>query len=135
MSQRRLTHYRAIWYLDYLGYNLSAAVWVRMIALADVAAETGVVMLGYLNEAYERRVREGRMTTAHELGEAIIEGEVQRVRPKMMTVAAIVGELLPIMWTTATGADVMKQIAASMIGGMVSSTVLTLFVIPVVYFV
>ncbi len=123
----------AIWYLDYLGYNLSVAVWVGIIALAGVAAETGVVMLVYLDEAYEQHVREGRMATAHNLREAIMEGAVQRVRPKMMTVAAIMGGLLPIMWTTGTGADVMKRIAAPMIGGMVSSTVLTLLVIPVLY--
>ncbi len=125
----------AIWYLDYLGYNLSVAVWVGIIALAGVAAETGVVMLVYLDEAYERRVREGRMATVQDLREAIIEGAVQRVRPKMMTVAAIMGGLLPIMWTTGTGADVMKRIAAPMIGGMVSSTILTLIVIPVLYFI
>jgi Cu(I)/Ag(I) efflux system membrane protein CusA/SilA len=123
----------AIWYLDYLGYNMSVAVWVGIIALAGVAAETGVVMLVYLDEAYERRVREGRMTTVQDLREAIMEGAVQRVRPKMMTVAAIMGGLLPIMWTTGTGADVMKRIAAPMIGGMVSSTILTLVVIPVLY--
>jgi Cu(I)/Ag(I) efflux system membrane protein CusA/SilA len=123
----------AVWYLDYLGYNLSVAVWVGIIALAGVAAETGVVMLVYLDEAYERRVREGRMTTVQNLHEAIMEGAVQRVRPKMMTVAAIMGGLLPIMWTTGTGADVMKRIAAPMIGGMVSSTALTLLVIPVLY--
>ncbi len=123
----------AIWYLHYLGYNLSVAVWVGIIALAGVAAETGVVMLVYLDEVYERRVREGRMTTAQDLRDAIMEGAVQRVRPKMMTVAAIMGGLLPIMWTTGTGADVMKRIAAPMIGGMVSSTLLTLVVIPVLY--
>jgi Cu(I)/Ag(I) efflux system membrane protein CusA/SilA len=123
----------AIWYLDYLSYNLSVAVWVGIIALAGVAAETGVVMLVYLDEAYERHVREGRMATVHDLRYAIIDGAVQRVRPKMMTVAAIIGGLLPIMWTTGTGADVMKRIAAPMIGGMVSSTVLTLLVIPMLY--
>jgi Cu(I)/Ag(I) efflux system membrane protein CusA/SilA len=123
----------AIWYLHYLGYNLSVAVWVGIIALAGVAAETGVVMLVYLDEAYERRVREGRMITAQDLHEAIMEGAVQRVRPKMMTVAAVMGGLIPIMWTTGTGADVMKRIAAPMIGGMVSSTMLTLLVIPVLY--
>ncbi len=123
----------AIWYLDYLGYNMSVAVWVGIIALAGVAAETGVVMLVYLDEAYERRVRAGRMATAQDLREAIMEGAIQRVRPKMMTVAAIMGGLLPIMWTTGTGADVMKRIAAPMIGGMVSSTILTLVVIPVLY--
>jgi Cu(I)/Ag(I) efflux system membrane protein CusA/SilA len=123
----------AIWYLHYLGYNLSVAVWVGIIALAGVAAETGVVMLVYLDEVYERRVREGRMATVQDLRDAIMEGAVQRVRPKMMTVAAIMGGLLPIMWTTGTGADVMKRIAAPMIGGMVSSTILTLVVIPVLY--
>jgi Cu(I)/Ag(I) efflux system membrane protein CusA/SilA len=123
----------AIWYLHYLGYNLSVAVWVGIIALAGVAAETGVVMLVYLDEVYERRVHEGRMTTAQDLLDAIMEGAVQRVRPKMMTVAAIMGGLLPIMWTSGTGADVMKRIAAPMIGGMVSSTILTLVVIPVLY--
>jgi Cu(I)/Ag(I) efflux system membrane protein CusA/SilA len=123
----------AIWYLSYLGYNLSVAVWVGIIALVGVSAEIGVVMLVYLDEAYERRVRAGRMTTAHDLREAILEGAVQRVRPVMMTVAAIMGGLLPIMWTTGTGADVMKRIAAPMIGGMVSSTVLTLLVIPILY--
>jgi Cu(I)/Ag(I) efflux system membrane protein CusA/SilA len=123
----------AIWYLDFLGYNMSVAVWVGIIALAGVAAETGVVMLVYLDEAYEQRVRDGRMATVQDLREAIMEGAVQRVRPKMMTVAAIMGGLLPIMWTTGTGADVMKRIAAPMIGGMVSSTILTLLVIPVLY--
>ena len=90
-------------------------------------------MLVYLDEAYERRVREGRMATAQDLREAIVEGAVQRVRPKIMTVAAIMGGLLPIMWTTGTGADVMKRIAAPMIGGMASSTILTLIVIPALY--
>jgi Cu(I)/Ag(I) efflux system membrane protein CusA/SilA len=123
----------AIWYLSYLGYNLSVAVWVGIIALVGVSAEIGVVMLVYLDEAYERRAREGRMATAQDLREAILEGAVQRVRPVMMTVAAIMGGLLPIMWTTGTGADVMKRIAAPMIGGMVSSTILTLLVIPVLY--
>ena len=125
----------AIWYLNYLDYNLSVAVWVGIIALAGVAAETGVIMLVYLDDAYERRMREGRMTTVQDLREAIMEGAVQRVRPKMMTVAAIMGGLLPIMWTTGTGADVMKRIAAPMIGGMLSSTILTLLVIPALYFI
>jgi Cu(I)/Ag(I) efflux system membrane protein CusA/SilA len=90
-------------------------------------------MLVYLDEAYERRVRLGRMRTLHDLREAVMEGAVQRVRPKMMTVAAIMGGLLPIMWTGGTGADVMKRIAAPMVGGMVSSMILTLLVIPAVY--
>jgi len=123
----------AVWYLHYLGYNLSVAVWVGIIALTGVAAETGVVMLVYLDEAYERRLREGRIATAQDLRDAVMEGAAQRVRPVMMTVAAIIGGLLPIMWSSGTGADVMKRIAAPMIGGMVSSTVLTLLVIPVIY--
>ena len=125
----------AIWYLQYLGYNLSVAVWVGIIALAGVATETGVVMFVYLDEAYERRVREGRLASIRDLREAVMEGAVQRVRPKIMTVAAIMGGLLPIMWTSGTGADVMKRMAAPMIGGMASSTILTLVIIPVLYFV
>jgi Cu(I)/Ag(I) efflux system membrane protein CusA/SilA len=125
----------AIWYLQYLDYNLSVAVWVGIIALAGVATETGVVMFVYLDEAYERRVREGRLASIRDLREAVMEGAVQRVRPKIMTVAAIMGGLLPIMWTSGTGADVMKRMAAPMIGGMASSTILTLVIIPVLYFV
>jgi copper/silver efflux system protein len=122
-----------IWLLDLLDYNLSVAVWVGIIALAGVAAETGVVMIVYLDEVYERRLREGSMANVRDLNEAIIEGAVQRVRPKMMTVMAIIAGLLPIMWSHGTGADVMKRIAAPMIGGMVTSTILTLAVIPAIY--
>jgi Cu(I)/Ag(I) efflux system membrane protein CusA/SilA len=122
-----------IWLLDFLDYNLSVAVWVGIIALAGVAAETGVVMIVYLDEVYERRLREGSMSNVRDLDEAIIEGAVQRVRPKMMTVMAIIAGLLPIMWSHGTGADMMKRIAAPMIGGMVTSTILTLAVIPAIY--
>jgi Cu(I)/Ag(I) efflux system membrane protein CusA/SilA len=122
-----------IWLLYLLHYNTSVAVWVGFIALAGVAAETGVVMIVYLDEVYDRRMREGKMTTAKDLYDAIIEGAVMRVRPKMMTVTAIMAGLLPIMWSHGTGADVMKRIAAPMVGGMVTSTVLTLIVIPVIY--
>ena len=122
-----------IWLIYLLGYNLSVAVWVGFIALAGVAAETGVVMIVYLDEVFERRLREGTMTTAKNLYDAIIEGAVGRVRPKMMTVIAITAGLLPIMWSHGTGADVMKRIAAPMVGGMVTSTILTLIVIPVIY--
>ncbi len=90
-------------------------------------------MIVYLDEMYERRAREGAMTTAQNLYDAIIEGAVMRVRPKMMTVTAIIAGLLPIMWSHGAGADVMKRIAAPMVGGMVTSTVLTLIVIPVIY--
>jgi Cu(I)/Ag(I) efflux system membrane protein CusA/SilA len=124
-----------ILFLWLLGYNLSIAVWVGMIALAGVAAETGVVMIIYLDEAYHRYRAEGRLRTEADLIEAVIEGAVLRVRPKAMTVAAIVFGLLPIMWSRGTGADVMKRIAAPMIGGMVTSTLLTLIVIPAVYLI
>src|SRR3989442_12698507 len=101
--------------------------------MAGGGAETGVIMLVYLDEAFERRVREGRMVTQQDLSEAILEGAAQRVRPVMMTVSAIIGGLLPIMWTTGPGADRLKRIAAPWIGGMCTSTVLTLLVIPVIY--
>ncbi len=123
----------AFWFLWILGYNTSVAVWVGIIALAGVAAETGVVMILYLDEFYDRDHREGRLRSLHDLVKAITGGAVQRVRPKMMTVTAIMAGLLPIMWSTGTGADVMKRIAAPMIGGMVTSTILTLVVIPVIY--
>ncbi len=121
------------WLLFILGYNTSVAVWVGFIALGGVAAETGVVMIVYLDEVYDRRQREGTMKTSQDLYDGIIEGAVMRVRPKMMTVTAIIAGLLPIMWSHGTGSDVMKRIAAPMVGGMVTSTVLTLIVIPVVY--
>jgi copper/silver efflux system protein len=113
------------------------AVAVGFIALAGVAAETGVVMLIYLDNALtelkEQREAEGRAFTHADLYEAIMSGAVERVRPKMMTVAAIMAGLLPITWSTGTGAEVMQRIAVPMIGGMVSSTVLTLVVIPAIY--
>ncbi|MGE0853177.1 MAG: efflux RND transporter permease subunit [Hyphomicrobiaceae bacterium] len=126
-----------LWLVWWMGFNLSVAVAVGFIALAGVAAETGVVMLIYLDSALkERRARcdtEGRQFTAHDLRAAIIEGAVERVRPKMMTVTAIMAGLLPILWSTGTGSEVMQRIAVPMIGGMVSSTVLTLLVIPAIY--
>ena len=126
-----------VWYMHLLGYNMSVAVAVGFIALAGVAAETGVVMLIYLDHAYTRLAAkcasEGRAFSVTDLYAAIMEGAVDRVRPKMMTVVAIMAGLLPIMWSSGTGADVMQRIAAPMIGGMVSSTVLTLVVIPAIY--
>jgi Cu(I)/Ag(I) efflux system membrane protein CusA/SilA len=115
-----------------LGYNWSVATAIGMIALAGVAAETGVVMLIYLDHAWRERARAGR-TDPRDLYDAIMEGAVERVRPKMMTVTAIIAGLLPILWGHGTGASVMKRIAAPMVGGMLSSTVLTLVVIPAVY--
>ncbi len=126
-----------IWLLWWLGYNLSVAVAVGFIALAGVAAETGVVMLIYLDHAWRdlqaRRAAEGKAPTAADLYAAVMEGAVERVRPKMMTVVAIMAGLLPIMWSTGAGSEVMRRIAAPMVGGMVSSTVLTLAVIPAIY--
>jgi Cu(I)/Ag(I) efflux system membrane protein CusA/SilA len=121
----------------WLGFNLSVAVAVGFIALAGVAAETGVVMLIYLDNALAQRRRlaeaERRPLTRDDLHAAIMEGAVERVRPKMMTVAAIMAGLLPIMWSHGTGSEVMQRIAVPMIGGMVSSTLLTLIVIPAIY--
>ncbi|HBI46228.1 MAG TPA: CusA/CzcA family heavy metal efflux RND transporter [Planctomycetales bacterium] len=116
-----------------LNYNLSVAVWVGIIALAGVDAETGVIMLLYLDHAHDRRKREGRMKNLKDLEEAVLEGAVQRVRPKMMTVMAILMGLLPIMWSTGTGADVMKRIAAPMVGGIVTSFIMELLIYPAVY--
>jgi Cu(I)/Ag(I) efflux system membrane protein CusA/SilA len=116
-----------------LGYEWSVAVAIGFIALAGVAAETGVVMLLYLDHAWRARSADGRTPTLADLYDAVMEGAVERVRPKMMTVAAIAAGLLPILWGHGAGAGVMKRIAAPMVGGMASSTVLTLVVIPAVY--
>jgi Cu(I)/Ag(I) efflux system membrane protein CusA/SilA len=123
----------AVWLLWYLEYNLSVAVWVGIIALAGLAAETGVVMIVYLDEAYEEAVAAGRLRTRRDLIDATLHGSVQRVRPKLMTVASTMFGLLPIMWGVGAGSDMIKRIAAPMVGGMVSSTVLTLLVIPAIY--
>ncbi len=126
-----------LWLMWGLGFNLSVAVAVGFIALAGVSAETGVVMLIYLNyalaEIRARRNKEGRMLTRADLCEAIMQGAVERVRPKMMTAVAIMTGLLPIMWSTGTGSEIMQRIAVPMIGGMVSSTLLTLIVIPAIF--
>jgi len=122
-----------IWYLWFAGYNTSVAVWVGFIALAGVAAETGVVMLIYLDEAFYDRQREGRMNDAADVEAAVTEGALGRLRPKVMTVVAIIAGLTPILWSTGAGADVMKRIAAPMVGGMITSTMLTLVVIPSMY--
>ncbi len=123
-----------IWFLYILGYNFSIAVGVGFIALAGVAAETGVVMLIYLDHAYNDRKFAGMMKSMKDLYGAVIEGAVDRVRPKMMTVTAIMAGLLPILWGHGTGSQVMKRIAAPMVGGMITSTILTLVVIPAIYF-
>ncbi len=125
----------AFWLLWLLGYNMSVAVWVGLIALAGLDAETGVVMLLYLDHAWDKFRSEGRMRNMRDLHDAVIEGAVGRVRPKIMTVCAILFGLLPIMWSPAlqAGADVMKRIAAPMIGGIVTSGILELLIYPVIY--
>ncbi len=123
-----------LWLMYLLGYNMSVAVGVGFIALAGVAAETGVVMLIYLDIAYKKfKARYGEKFNRKHLAEAIEEGAALRVRPKMMTVVAIMAGLMPIMWSHGTGSEVMKRIAAPMVGGMVSATILTLVVVPAIY--
>ena len=122
-----------VWFTYILGYNMSVAVGIGFIALAGVAAETGVIMLIYLDQAYNQRKVLGNMNVPGDLHSAIVDGAVKRVRPKMMTVSAIIFGLLPILWGTGAGSQVMKRIAAPMVGGMITSTLLTLFVIPVLY--
>jgi Cu(I)/Ag(I) efflux system membrane protein CusA/SilA len=124
----------AVWLLHLLGYNMSIAVWVGMIALMGLDAETGVFMLLYLDIAYHDMVRAGRMSTYAHLEEAVIHGAVKRIRPKLMTVACAFMGLVPIMWSTGTGADLMKRIAAPMVGGLFTSFVLELLVYPPVFF-
>jgi Cu(I)/Ag(I) efflux system membrane protein CusA/SilA len=123
-----------IWFLYILNYNLSVAVGVGFIALAGVSAEIGVIMLTYLDRSYKERFMHGKMRSLNDLKEAIFKGTALRIRPIFMTVSAIVAGLLPIMWGHGTGSQVMKRIAAPMVGGMVSSTVLTLVVIPAIYY-
>ena len=125
----------AFWMLYLLHYNMSVAVWVGLIALAGIDAETGVVMLLYLDHAWEKFKAQGRMNRLEDLYDAVTEGAVQRIRPKIMTVCAIIFGLLPIMWSPVyqAGADVMKRIATPMIGGVITSAVLNLLIYPVIY--
>lgn len=124
----------AFWLLYLLGYNLSVAVWVGIIALAGLDAETGVVMLLYLDLAYNEMKNKGMMLNKEHLMEAIHHGAVKRIRPKIMTATAIIAGLVPILWSTGTGADVMKRIAAPMVGGVITSVLLELLVYPVIYY-
>jgi Cu(I)/Ag(I) efflux system membrane protein CusA/SilA len=123
----------AIWFLYFLGYNLSIAVWVGLIALMGVDAETGMFMLLYLDIAYREAKNKGLMKTWEDLKEAILHGAVKRLRPKVMTVGVMFAGLVPIMWSTGSGADVMKRIAAPMIGGIFTSFILELAVYPAIY--
>ncbi len=125
----------AFWFLYLLDYNTSVAVWVGVIALAGLDAETGVVMLLYLDLAHKLWGDQGRMLTRGDLRQAIHHGAVKRIRPKIMTIAVIIAGLLPIMWSHGAGADVMKRIAAPMVGGVVTSGIMELMVYPVIYFI
>jgi Cu(I)/Ag(I) efflux system membrane protein CusA/SilA len=122
-----------IFLLKLLGYNFSVAVWVGFIALFGTAVQTGVVMVTYLQEAVRRKTAETGFLTPSTLREAVIEGALLRLRPKVMTVATVVAGLLPIMWSTSTGSDVMKPLAAPVLGGMVSSLIHVLIVTPVIF--
>jgi Cu(I)/Ag(I) efflux system membrane protein CusA/SilA len=123
----------AIWLVYLLGYNISVAVWIGMIALAGLDAETGVVMLLYLTLAHRAWQAEGRLHTMDDLRESIVEGAAHRIRPKLMTVLTMMIGLMPVLWSTGTGADVMKRIAAPMVGGLVTSFVLELLVYPAIF--
>jgi Cu(I)/Ag(I) efflux system membrane protein CusA/SilA len=123
----------AVWFLYLLGYNVSIAVWVGMIALMGLDAETGVFMLLFLDLSYDDAVRRGRMSSRQDLREAIVHGAVKRIRPKMMTVCAAMMGLMPIMWSLGAGADMMKRVAAPMIGGLVTSFIMELLVYPPIY--
>ena len=116
-----------------LGYNFSVAVWVGYIALFGIAVETGVVMVVYLHEALERKLRSVAQLTKADVEEAAIEGAVQRLRPKLMTVTAVLASLVPILWETGIGSDVMKPIAAPIVGGMITSTIHVLILVPVFF--
>ena len=122
------------WLLFLLGHHISVACAVGFIALAGVSAEFGVVMLLYLKHAWDAQLAEGKAPSLEELQDAILEGAVLRVRPKAMTVAVIIAGLLPIMWGTGTGSEVMQRIAAPMVGGMITAPLLSMLVIPVAYF-
>jgi Cu(I)/Ag(I) efflux system membrane protein CusA/SilA len=123
----------AVWLLLALGYHLSTAVWVGVIALLGLDAQTGVVMLLYLTLAHRERLARGAMRGVADLEEAIVEGAARRLRPKLMTVAAMIAGLLPLLWSQGVGADVMKRVAAPMVGGLVSSFALELLVYPAAF--
>jgi len=125
----------AFWLLYLLNYNMSIAVWVGVIALAGLDAETGVIMLLYLDLAYEKWNAEGKLKNVTDLKNAIMFGAVKRIRPKIMTVSVILAGLVPIMFSHGTGADVMKRIAAPMVGGVITSAILELVIYPAIYMI
>jgi Cu(I)/Ag(I) efflux system membrane protein CusA/SilA len=119
----------------WLGYNFSVAVWVGYIALYGVAVQTGVVMVVYLHEALDKRLRHGGTLTEQDIRDATISGSVLRLRPKLMTVSVVMAALVPILWSTGVGSDIMKPIAAPIIGGMVTSTIHVLVITPVIFYI
>jgi Cu(I)/Ag(I) efflux system membrane protein CusA/SilA len=123
----------SVWLLDFMDYNLSTAVWVGLIAVAGVAAETGIVMVVYLDEAFNRYTREGRIQKPEDVDAAVVEGASARVRPLVMTVATTVLGLLPLLWESGVGADVSARTAAPVVGGLWSCMLLTLLVLPAAY--
>lgn len=116
-----------------LGYNFSVAVWVGHLALFGIAVETGVVMVVYLHEALERKIANGKKLTDEDVEQAALEDAVQRLRPKLITVAAVLASLIPILWESGTGSDVMKPIAAPIVGGMITSTIHVLILVPLFF--
>jgi Cu(I)/Ag(I) efflux system membrane protein CusA/SilA len=118
-----------------LGYNFSVAVWVGYIALYGVAVQTGVVMVVYLHEALDQRIREGGALTERDVLEATLDGSVLRLRPKLMTVTVVLASLIPLMWSQGVGSDVMKPVAAPIIGGMITSTIHVLIITPVIFYI
>jgi len=124
----------AIWTVYLLGYHLSVAVWVGLITLMGVDAETGIFMVLYLDDAYDRAREANRLDSPVDLREAVIQGAARRVRPKFMTVSTIVVGLIPILWSTGAGSEVMKRIAAPMVGGILTSFALELLLYPVIYY-
>ena len=125
----------AVWYLFFAGYHMSVAVWVGIIALLGVSAETGVVMLLYLDIAYDKFKNSGMMKSVANLKDAIFEGAVKRIRPKMMTVMTTLLGLLPIIIGMGTGSDVMKRIAAPMVGGIITSLIMELTLFPAIFYI
>jgi Cu(I)/Ag(I) efflux system membrane protein CusA/SilA len=123
----------SFWTLYLLGYPLSAPVWVGLLSVIGLAMQTGVVMVVYIDEAYRRRAQAGLIRTREDIVEAHAEGTVQRLRPKLMTITTMAASLLPLLWADGAGADIMKRIAAPMLGGLLSSAFLTLEVLPVLY--
>src|SRR5262249_39167015 len=123
----------SFWTLYLLGYRLSAPVWVGLLSVVGLAMQTGVVMVVYIDEAYQRRLRAGKIRTRDDIVEAHAEGTVRRLRPKLMTIVTMAAALLPLLWARGAGAEIMRRVAAPMIGGLVTSAFLTLEVIPVLY--